>query len=548
MRLNLQDGWQILQDVHDNGENCDLRHSRGQNTNIGMALSDWEPLPELKHLQLLLDEHPYYGRQLRYFNQAPWWYRKLVSLPDTSWDRVFLHFTNVDYYCKVWFNGHLVAEHEGYMLPFEIDVTPYVLPKEENLITVKVWSPWDDTVDRNTYELRTFRVERRMVKGTYEHADTFVQRDVNPIGIYGEVYLDLLRDVHLMGPKITYDLSLDTCTAKVKAETALDIWKEKPYRAVLTVTDPETGTEVLREETPVSGKDLVLSGTTTEVKLWSLWDQGEPNLYHVKLDLLCEGALCDTYGYDMGFRTISLERDTEKTQAILNGRPVYIRGTSYFPDAYISNMTSSRYIRDLQRIKEAGFNFIRIHVHVELPLFYELCTKLGLGIMQDSEFNWMHPTDESYEKRFVEIYTDTIRMLMHHTSIFFWVCLNEPGFNHPDGMHCRLMDVSPGPALYAAARKTDPSRSVIKGSCWEEDLLSGDSHNYIGSLVGHDTHYSDIYGTTEKFNTEFGFDAPPVASSLETDPRLYARLKDIVPYIDEIQEYQYKLLKYYTEH
>ena len=71
MRISLRSGWEILQDVHDNGENCRLQESRGQNTDIGMAISQWESLPELKHLQLLFDEHPYYGRQLRYFNYAP---------------------------------------------------------------------------------------------------------------------------------------------------------------------------------------------------------------------------------------------------------------------------------------------------------------------------------------------------------------------------------------------------------------------------------------------------------------------------------------------
>ena len=32
---------------------------------------------------------------------------------------------------------------------------------------------------------------RRLLKGTYEHADTFVQRDVNPVGIWRPVRLIL---------------------------------------------------------------------------------------------------------------------------------------------------------------------------------------------------------------------------------------------------------------------------------------------------------------------------------------------------------------------
>ena len=33
-----------------------------------------------------------------------------------------------------------------------------------------------------------------MVKGTYEHSDTFIQRDVNPVGIYGKVELILTEE------------------------------------------------------------------------------------------------------------------------------------------------------------------------------------------------------------------------------------------------------------------------------------------------------------------------------------------------------------------
>ena len=34
-------------------------------------MSEWEELEELKHLQLIYARQPYFGRELRYFNQAP---------------------------------------------------------------------------------------------------------------------------------------------------------------------------------------------------------------------------------------------------------------------------------------------------------------------------------------------------------------------------------------------------------------------------------------------------------------------------------------------
>lgn len=81
--------------------------------------------------------------------------------------------------------------------------------------------------------------------------------------------------------------------------------------------------------------------------------------------------------------------------------------------------------------------------------------------------------------------------------------MNEPGD----------LTVSTGAKLFAAVCEHDPSRPVIKGSFCVDDPDSGDSHNYTGSLDG--GHYSDIYETTEKMNTEFGFDAPPCIDDLK---------------------------------
>jgi beta-mannosidase len=94
----------------------------------------------------------------------------------------------------------------------------------------------------------------------------------------------------------------------------------------------------------------------------------------------------------------------------------------------------------------------------------------------------------------------------------------------------------------------DPDRPFIKGSYLEDDLQSGDSHNYAGSISGAESHYTDIYGTTEKLNTEFGIDAPPCEDSLRREPRLYNKLMESDCDITAMQLYQTRLLQYYIEH
>lgn len=551
MIMHFKSGWQILQDVHDAGDIIGFYKPGFIGQEQANQVSEWEDLPELKHLQLIYAQQPYFGRELRYFNQAPWWYKQEFDVPAAAVSYASLRFTNVDYYCKIWLNGHYVGEHEGYSIPFRFRVEDYLLPGQKNVLTVKVWSPWDKEILNDRQDRRTFMVMRNLVKGTYEHSDTFVQRDANPVGIYGDVTLEISDTACFAEiPEITYTLSDDLKDAKINAKVSVAVQDAKEYTLRLSCTDHTTKETVCVSEVPVNATgDYVVEADAKNIRLWNTWDKGGVWLYDIKAELLQDGNKVQIHTESQGFRKIEMVRDKEKTRFFLNGKAFYVRGTSYFPDLYVSNMCYERYKRDLLKVKAAGFNFLRIHVHVALPMFYELCTELGLGIMQDSEYNWTHPTSDEYADRFIRVYLDTVKMLKRHSSVFCWGCMNEPGFGDPvPNPFSFAMTVNPGPRLYQAVTEMDPSRPAIKGSYCEDDPCSGDSHNYTGSLTCHAGHYSDIYGTTEKLNTEYGFDAPPCLYSLRQCPPAYKRLQKITDRFDEIGEYQYKLLKYYTEH
>ena len=212
-------------------------------------------------------------------------------------------------------------------------------------------------------------------------------------------------------------------------------------------------------------------------------------------------------------------------------------------------------------IKESGCNVVRVHVHVAKPEFYELCDEMGIAVIQDSDLNWVHPDSEEFKDRAVKIFADMIKMLRNHPSIICWVCMNEPDIwmiaierglvKEFDPMPTSMMNEIPGPQLVEALKELDSTRPYIKGSRYQNDPESGDSHNYIGSLSGAQTHYTDIFGSTEKLNTEFGFDAPACKENLMAFPEIYKRLRSLIEKengIETIQYYQYRLLKYFIEH
>ena len=545
MKLDLSNCWQVLQDVHDTCEKLGIFMDDYNFTAVGPQISEWEPIEELKHLQLLFAQRPYYGRELRYFNQAPWWYKKDFFVPEDAGAFCRLNFAHADYFCRVWLNGVYLGEHEGYSSPFSFDAGEIIKRGEENHLVVKVWSPWDEKIDQDKADGRTFTVIRDLTKGTYEHSDTFVQRDVNPVGLYGSVSAEFHDGAYFeQAPQIRYTLDISDKRAALEIKTLICAGEADGLRLAVRCYDCLTGACVFQTEKPAGTGENHISGTTEEIRLWNTWDRGGAFLYKFTITLLDNGGVLDSMEETTGFRNIVLRRDEKTTVFILNGKQLFVRGTSYFPDIYMSAMYPERYKRDMHGVKAAGFNAVRVHVHVENPEFYKLCDELGIAVIQDSEFNWTHPVDEEWTSRFISIFKETVSMLNPHPCIICWICMNEPA-GRTTG---RAMQVSPGPELYKQIIGADPSRPAIKGSFCSDDPTSGDSHNYTGSLDGDCVHYSKIFGSTEKFNTEFGFDAPGCAENLKKEPRIIGRLKKLAGSIDEIQHYQYRLIKYYMEH
>ena len=108
---DLCSGWMVLQDVHNLGEEFEIFSEDPGLSPSGPSISEWEPLPRLGHLQTLLSHQPYFGRELRYFNDHAWWYKLEFATPEgfellgEETRGCIIHFDGVDYFAKVWMNG-----------------------------------------------------------------------------------------------------------------------------------------------------------------------------------------------------------------------------------------------------------------------------------------------------------------------------------------------------------------------------------------------------------------------------------------------------------
>ncbi len=547
MLINLKKGWSVIQDVHGVGECYEIYKRDFDPTFYGAnmtAMEPWRPVKRLEHLQLTLADNPYYGFGLRQFNAAPWWYRNGFDVPGCG-EYAALTFKGVDYYADVWLNETYLGHHEGYNNPFTFDVSG-ILKEKDNLLVVKVSAPLENEVVEGKEKNRCVWVLRNQMKGTYEHADTFLPRDVNPVGIWNDVLIELYDGVRLEeDPNVPYELAEDYGSAAVRpsfvlfSQTAEDVEYSIQIReedGVRTAAGSE-GILHLEKGRNILEKEMVIDSP----RLWTVWERGCPSLYEVTLRLEKGGKTILTAGRTFGLRRIELFRDEKEMYFRLNGEKLYLRGATYFPDVYISANHPDLYRRDIENAKRCGLNSWRIHVHTEKDELYDLCDREGILLIQDSDFNWVHPTDEEWSEKAVGIFAETVKRLRTHPSVFCYVLLNEARMES-------YLTLRPGPQLMEMVERLAPGTPYILNSRSANEPHSGDSHNYRGSIGGFQTHYTDIHDTVEKFNTEFGIDAPPAFPSLRKYPELAEILENVTDGIGSIQNYQYRLIKYYVEH
>jgi beta-mannosidase len=556
IEINLEKGWKVFQDIHFLGEKFEVYKQGFQNTDLLCCVSEYENISRLKHLQTIMRDNPFYGRGLRQFNMAPWWYKNQFKVPENPGKYAFLVFDGVDYFAKVWLNGKYLGEHEGYFGRFEFDISDYLNrdPGYENIIHVLVSSPWDKEPDitkvnnkivkshpdsdnfvESEGKPRYWAVERHLIKGTYEHDDTFINRDVNPIGICAPVKIFLFDKARIS--RVNAKPRLENGKGIVEIETIINGDHDSTINFM--IVDGQNKEEILNQNGKTGKETIVLDNP----HLWKPWDQGKSRYYILRTVIKSGKEILDVNEQHVGFKKAEFYRSSDEISYVLNGKKIFIRGCSYFPDNYISLMSAGRYRRDMSNVRAAGFNAIRVSVHVEQDAFYDICDEMGIIVFQDTDLNWTQERNIEFINRAQKLFIEQNDKLAAHPSIGAWICYNEPD-GREEGY---FMKVGPVPQIAALARMLSPGIPYIKGSYCLNDPESGDTHNYCGSFDGEDTHYLQSDELIEKFNTEFGFDAPACIESLLRNKELLDRLNPNETDILSIQYYQYRLLKYFIE-
>ena len=325
------------------------------------------------------------------------WYRRTVSIPENWGDRrVILNFGAIDWEATVWINGKQVGKHDNGYLPFELDITDALNPGEQTCIVVRAYDAQDHSEQLAGKQI-----------GWY----------VRTSGIWQTVYLEPRNTTHIAQCHITPDIDNASATFAVQIEGDVE-----NRGAILHWTCDELSGSV-----QVSSSETQWTVNIPPEQL-RLWDVDTPNLYDATLELVTEDTVIDRIFTYFGMRKVSIEKapDGDYQYIYLNNRPVYLLGAlnqSFNPDGVYTFLTDEAIRRDVERAKEFGFNFLRLHIKVDEPRLYYWADKLGLLFMCDIP-NFGTYT-ETAKARFEQTLRGNIARDYNHPSIISWCNFNE---------------------------------------------------------------------------------------------------------------------------
>jgi hypothetical protein len=349
------------------------------------------------------------------------WYKRQIEIPRNWTGRhVFLRFTGVYRYAKVWIDEEFLGEHIGYLSAFEYDVSRHAAPGQTVTITIQVDSK-----------------QRWEVDAMYGCASVADYMDVAWGGIWGHVLLEARADTWLTDLYVQPDVPHSSCEliATLNGQTQsvdhvkLDVFDTGGLRVAEAGLGPDprlAAGQPIRLHVPMAGAKL--------------WTPDSPTLYTARLSLLRGGQIFDTLESRFGMRQFTVDGP----HLLLNGKRLVLRG--YGDDhIYLEQMAmpadKQLHLKQLRTIKSYGFNHVRHHSTIMPPEYYDACDEVGMistaefpicyGVfLPGTGIKWKEqvppntdpaPARETFRREFAAV----VRQYRNHPSILCWVMGNE---------------------------------------------------------------------------------------------------------------------------
>lgn len=329
------------------------------------------------------------------------WYRRQVQIPDNEhWQgkRVILTIGAADFRTEAWCNGQRMGAHEGGYTPFEFDLTDHLVMNEAG-----IWQGWIVLRVEDVMDNREQPVGKQW--GWYTSTS----------GIWQTVFVEPRPAAYVERFEVRADLTNE--------EILLRVFLTESGPLLIEITTPLGEKISVREP----GKRGVLE-TTIGLAPAILWDPNNPRLYRIRLTLGTDVPDV-VHGY-FGMRSLVAAPASGSAPAalIFNGKPIYLRGAlyqSYHADGVYTATDVTVLRNDIAEARRNGFDFLRIHIKIDDPLFLYEADVAGMLLMADFPNFGEGGNTALGRVRFEKMMRDAIARDFNHPSIITWCLFNE---------------------------------------------------------------------------------------------------------------------------
>ena len=380
------------------------------------------------------------------------WYRRRIERPaDSAGKRVILHFGAVDYRATVWLDDHLVGRHVGGYTPFEFDIGSLLTEGSEHTLVVRAEDdPHDLTQPRGKqdWKLEPHSIWYPRTSGIWQ-------------SVWMEVVPDTaIRKLRLLPHMEQGEIELEAEIGRARTE---DVYLHVRLTARgATLSDDRYLVVAGEVHRGIRLSDPGVDNFRNEL----LWQPQSPTLIDAEIELRTEsGALLDRVRSYTALRSVS----TQGGRFLLNARPQYLRlvlDQGYWPETGLTPPSDEAIRRDVELVREMGFNGVRKHQKVEDPRYLYWADRLG--VMVWAEMPSAYRFTARSVRRLVHEWSSVIERDRCHPCVVAWVPLNE-SWGVPDLTQAPAQRSYVG-ALYHLTRTLDPDRPVIGNDGWESSL------------------------------------------------------------------------------
>ncbi len=408
------------------------------------------------------------------FHAVVWYRRTFEVSPEDAGKRLRLHCGAIDYYAHIWVNGQLVARHEGGQTPITADITTALRPDGEQIVVIRAEDePKDLAQPRGKQDWQEPPHE------IWYHRTT---------GIWQPVWLEPVSPTFISQVRWTPDLDRGVLSFTVMLE------REEDRPLILRVRLHQHGADLANDTYMMRGTELKRQISFDPAAMVDggdrlLWSPRKPNLIDVTLTLLSGDKVIDEVQSYIGIRSV----DVANGRFLLNGLPYFMRlvlEQGYWPETHLAAPDADVLRREVEMIKEMGFNGVRVHQKVADPRFLYWCDHLGLLVW--GEMANAYVFSPSAVERLTREWMEVISRDYNHPCIVAWVPFNESW-----GVPNVARDIAQQhyvQALYHLTKTLDPTRPTVGNDGWDNfvsDIFGVHDYTFDGQVL------RDRYGSFE---------------------------------------------------